>query len=293
MSHLWALLRLSARPATIIYPYPIAALIAFSFSDAFNVTYLIRAIIFSFIFYAGVNLWNHVNDVKEDIAGGKKTVITENPDLKEIFIIIPILLYIISFVLTIIWSFDTRGIIAFLAASFATWIYSDRIFLGKKFGRWKDHYLTETLAFIIFFPSFFSTLWTIFKPLSMEGVAFSLILSLFLLSGAFLKDIRDIAGDRLAGLKTLGVMFSSEFLLKLSFSMLLCYYILILIFSLWLKLLPFFSSLSILFLLGFGYTLLHFLREDWEINSKSIRPLHVMYYSNLGSLLMLIFSGFI
>lgn len=234
------LIKLSAKPATIIYPYPIAALLAFSLSGTLNVIYLIKAIAFSFIFYAGVNLWNHVNDVEEDIKGGKKTIITENPKIRKLTALISAVLYVTSFVLAFIWIVDWRGIAAFVPAALATWIYSDKIFFGKKIRRWKDHYITEILAFIIFFPAFFSMLWTIFAPLSLRGLAFSMTMTLFMFSGAFLKDLKDITGDRLAGLKTLGVVFSPETLLKASSTMLIFYYFSIVIFS-YLELLPFAS----------------------------------------------------
>jgi 1,4-dihydroxy-2-naphthoate octaprenyltransferase len=285
------LIKLSAKPATIIYPYPIAALLAFSLSGTLNVIYLIKAIAFSFIFYAGVNLWNHVNDVEEDIKGGKKTIITENPKIRKLTALISAVLYVTSFVLAFIWIVDWRGIAAFVPAALATWIYSDKIFFGKKIRRWKDHYITEILAFIIFFPAFFSMLWTIFAPLSLRGLAFSMTMTLFMFSGAFLKDLKDITGDRLAGLKTLGVVFSPETLLKASSTMLIFYYFSIVIFS-YLELLPFASFFSVVFFFGFGYTLSHFYTENWKVSGKSIKPLEVMYYSNLGSLLMLIFSGF-
>ena len=287
-----SLIKLSAKPSTIIYPYPIAALLAFSLSGTYDIVLLLKAIAFSFIFYAGVNLWNHVNDVDEDIKGGKKTVITENLRLRNKFAIIPASLYVISFFLAILWSVDGRGIVAFAAAAFVTWVYSDRIFIGKKIRRWKDHYITETLAFVIFFPAFFSMLWTIFAPLSLRSAAFLITLTFFMLSVVSPKDIKDITGDSLAGLKTLGVVFSPESLLKTSFLMLAFYYTSILVFSI-LRIFPLFSVLSTLFFIGVIYNIKHFLNRNWEITSKSVKAFALMYYSNLGSLISLIFLGFI
>lgn len=288
-----SLIRLSAKPATIIYPYPIVALLAFSFSGFHNVVYLLEAIIFSFLFYSGVNLWNHLNDIKEDLKGGKRTILTENPELQYKLSIIPIFLYMISFALVFFWTVDVRGIAFFAIAASVTWLYSDRIYFGKKISRWKDYYLTELLAFIIFFPSFFIMLWTIFSPISPIGLGFSITLSFFMLSGALLKDIRDITGDRLAGLKTLGVVFSTKSLLKWSFFMLILYYSSILILSLILDLFPRLSAISVVFFFGFAYTISHFYFEEWNITRKSIKPLEVLYYSNLGSLITLILSGII
>lgn len=286
-----ALVRLSAKPATIFYPYPIAALLAFSLSGTFNVINLLKAIMFSFLFYAGVNLWNHVNDVEEDIAGGKKTVITENPKIRKLVAVISPLLYLISFALAVMWSVDEGGIAAFIAAACVTWVYSDKILLGRIIKRWKDHYITETLAFVIFVPSFTSMLWTIYVPLSLRSVAFSTTLTFFILSGIFLKDLKDITGDKLAGLKTLGVVFSPEILLKVSFVMLTFYYFSILLFS-FLKILPILSALSTLFSVGLVYTVKHFSNNKWVITIRSVKPLNVLYYSNLGSLVTFIVTGF-
>ena len=286
------LVKLSSKPATIFYPYPIAVLLAFSLSGTYEGLYLLKAIIFSFIFYAGVNLWNHVNDVREDISGGKRTVITENPEIRKMTCILSSLLYAVSFILAVIWSIDRRGVLFFVAAAFVTWVYSDRILLGKKIRRWKDHYITETLAFIIFVPSFTSMLWTIFAPLSTKSIAFSTTLTFFVLSGVFLKDIRDITGDKLAGLKTLGVVFSVESLMKASLILLTFYYIFIFIFS-FLKVFPTLSALSTLFSIGLIYNIKYFFNKKWIITIDSIKPLSIMYYSNLGSLTVLIVSGII
>lgn len=286
------LIRLSAKPSTIIYPYPILPLLAFSLSGVFDIFYLFRAITFSSIFYAVVNLWNHVNDIEEDVLCGRRTIITENPKIRNLIIIISPLAYIISFSLILVWSVDKRGIIAFSAAAFATWIYSDRIFIGRKIKRWKDFYVTETLAFVIFFPSFNLALWTIFTHLSLKSIAFSITLTFFMLSGVFLKDIKDITGDKLAGLKTLGVMFSPSSLLKASFLMLVFYYFAIFIFSI-LKIFPTLSIVSTLFFLGLIYSLKYFLNKNWIISIDSVKPLNLMYYCNLGSLITLIIAGFI
>jgi 1,4-dihydroxy-2-naphthoate octaprenyltransferase len=266
-------------------------LLAFSLSGTFDVISLSKAISLSFIFYAGINLWNHVNDVKEDILAGKKTILTENPEIRNLVAIISALLYIIAFLLSIHWIVDKRGIVAFFGAAFATWVYSDRMLIGRKIRRWKDYYLTELLAYIIFAPSISLWLWTIFVPLSSKSFALSTIITFFILFGAFLKDIKDITGDKLAGLKTLGVVFSPETLLKISLFLLGFYYLSISAFSL-LGLLPLLCVASVLASIGFIYTLGHFFGNGWAITPKSIKPLKVVVYSNLISLVVLIITGF-
>jgi len=285
------LVKLSMRPATIIYPYPILPLLIFSHSGTYNILSLFKAIIFSFIFYSGVNLWNHVNDIEEDVLGGKRNIIIENVRVRKLVSIISPIQYLTSFSLTILWCTDWRGIVAFAVAAFATWIYSDRIVLGRIVRRWKDYYLTEVLAFVIFFPLFTLALWTFFTPLSAKSVALSTAVSFFLLSGTFLKDIKDITGDKLAGLKTLGVVFSPETLLKASLTMLFLYYISILIFTLF-KIFPSLTLASVVFSAGAIHTTVHFINNDWQITIREAKVLESMFYFNISSFMVFIISGF-
>lgn len=286
------LVKLSAKPATIVYPYPIAVLVAFSLSNNFDLFYLLKGLIFSFLFYAGLNLWNHVNDVEEDIKSGKRTLITEDFTIRRLGTYLSVALYAISIFLAIMWSLDFTGFLIFTITVFTTWVYSDKILWGKRFRRWKNHYVTETLTFVIAPLTFFSMLWTIFAPLSFHGLAYTTTMTLFMLSAFFLKDIKDITGDKLSNLRTLGVILSYGVLLKISFLMLILYYLSIIVFSV-LNLFPAFSILSALFIIGFLYTLRYFIINKWSITFEAVKPLEVMYYSSLGSLVMIILTGFI
>lgn len=291
INFLLSLSKLSTTPRTIIYPYPLLALMAFSLSGVFNVILLIKATLISFIFYAGINLWNHVNDIKEDTLAGKKTIIIENSERRKTAVAAPIILYCTSFLLTFFWIGTKFGILAFLGAAFSTWIYSDRLAIGRKFRRWKDHYATEILAYIIFAPSFTLLIWMVFAPVSITGIAFSIFITFFLLAGTFLKDIKDISCDRIAGLNTLGVVFPTETLLKSSFLLFTFYYLSILLFSLfgWLPLLCIFSVVASI---GLIYTVRHFLLNDWRITAKEVKPLMLMTRSNILSITILIIMGF-
>ncbi|WP_198002009.1 UbiA family prenyltransferase [Archaeoglobus veneficus] len=283
-------MKLSATPATIIYPYPFLAFLVFSLSGTLSLISLIKAIIISFLFYAGINLWNHVNDVKEDVLAGKKNILTENENVRMGAAALSAFLYVISFILSAYWIIDKKGIIAFTGAAIATWIYSDRMVLGKMIRRWKDYYVTEVLAYIISAPSITLLLWTLFAPISPKAFALSVIMTLFLLPGAFLKDIKDISSDRLAGLKTLGVVFSPQTLLKVSLLLLSFYYLSILVFSIT-GVFPSFCAFSLLSFLGLIYTIKYFLNNKWAISPKSVKPIKIMVYSNLISLLILIVAG--
>jgi len=292
LSKLASIIRLSAKPATIIYPYPILPLLIFSHSQTFDFLSLFRSIFLSFVFYSGVNLWNHVNDVKEDVLGGKKTIITQDARIRELLSITLPFQYIISLYLVILWSKDLIGIVCFTVAAFVTWVYSDRIFIGKIMRRWKDHYITEILSFIVFFPSFTLTLWSFFAPISVRGVFLSLTITFFLLSGTFLKDIKDISGDTLAGLKTLGVVFSPNTLLKTSFTMLFLYYASLSVFSLT-GIFPISTTLPTIFSVGAIYSAWSFAKNKWEISENSIYVFKILFYSNIGSLLCFVLSGFV
>lgn len=286
------LVKLSARPATIVYPYPIAVLAAFSLSNNYELIYLLKGLTFSFLFYAGANLWNHVNDVEEDIKGGKRTIITEDPVIRELVIYLSVVLYAISISLASLWTLDFNGFLLFIIAVFTSWVYSDKILWEKRFRRWKNHYVTETITFTIGPLTGFLMLWTIFAPLSIKGLAYSTTMTFFMLSAFFLKDIKDITGDRLSDLKTLGVFLSYSDLLKISFLMLILYYLCIIIFST-LNIFSHFSLFSALFIIGFLYTLRYFINKRWSITLEAVKPLEMMYYSSLGSLVTLILTGFI
>jgi len=290
--HIKSLLNLSATPPSVVYPYPFLALLAFSLSGVFNIVSLIKAVILSFLFQAAANLWNHVNDVEEDKISGKRNILTENEKIRKIVFIISPLLYLMSFSLSVLWVVDKRGVIAFAAVAFVTWIYSDKFILGRKIKRWKDHYITEVLTYLIAIPSFTSLLWTLFAPLSLKSTVFSIIMTFFGLSTTFLKDIKDITGDRLAGLKTLAVVFSPGYLLKIALSLLTSYYFLILFLSIY-GLLPQFCIMSVIASAGLIYTMWHFISNGWSITLKSLRPIKVMVCSNLISLSLLIIAGIV
>lgn len=290
MNKLLAVLRQSAKPATIFYPYPVLVLIVFSMSGTNDYVALVKAVLFSFLFYSGVNLWNHINDVKEDIMAGKRNVLTENPEIRKILTFSVPAQYIASLALVFIWVKDFAGIVAFLLAFFVTWVYSDRIFLGRFMKRWKDNYITELLAFVTFFPSFTLVIWTFFVPISLTGIALSVTMTFFLLSGTFLKDIRDISGDSKAGLKTLGVVFKTETLMKASFSMLILFYLSISLFTV-LGLFPKIILSSLLFSMGVLYTIKKFIDNHWKISAELIGIFRVLFYSNIGSLLSFLAAG--
>ena len=291
-TYIFDIIKLSATPPSIIYPYPILQLLAFTLSETYDLESYIKSIIVSFIFFAGVNLWNHINDIEEDRLSGKKHILIEKPEIRKYILTISPILYLTSLLLFTIWTIDKKVIIAFTIVSLVTWIYSDRILFGKKIRRWKDFYLTEVLTYVVAIPCFTISIWTLFAPISPKSFAFSTITLFFMLSGMFLKDIKDTTGDRLGGLKTLGVVFSPKQLIKLSITLILLYYFSITIHS-FSGVFPFKCSVSAIPLIGVLYTINHFMSNDWEITLKSLIPVKIMIYSNLLSFIILILTSFI
>lgn len=286
------ILLLSATPPTIIYPYPILPLLVFSFSRTLFFNKFLICVFFSSLFYGSVNLWNHVNDVEEDIAAGKSNIIIENERVRNILKFILPMCYFISFLIVFFFAIDKIAILLFSIVAFVTWIYSDKIFIGKYLKRWKDSYITELLTYLISIPLFTLTLWAYFSEINYSAIFLMISITLLMVSGLFLKDIKDISGDRKAGLKTLGVVFDVSGLLKISITLLFLYYASILIFSI-LKIYPFLSFFSSLCAIGLIYTTKHFIKNKWHVTLESIKPIRVMISTNLLSLLILILSGFL
>ncbi len=285
--HIIEILKLSATPPNIVHPIPLLAFLVFS-QSSHDVKKLMLAIVFSSIFYAGVNLWNHVNDVEEDILAGKRNVLIENRRVRKATAILVVFLYLTSFLLVFFES--KEGLIPFLICAVVTWIYSDKIVFGRFIRRWKEHYITELLTFIIAVPTFTLTLWSMFEKITIRAFALSITLTFLALSGTFLKDIKDTTGDELAGLKTLAVVFSPSKLLKFSVAMLWLYYLSILIFIL-LKIYDNLALLALLPLPLLAYSTIDYSKNNWKISPKVVKPVRMMISSTVISLIMFIVSG--
>ncbi|ADB57869.1 UbiA family prenyltransferase [Archaeoglobus profundus] len=216
------LLKFSARPLTIIYPIPVLQFVVFS-QSTHDLNLLLIAILFSFTFYPAVNLWNHVNDVKEDILGGKYNVFAEGLNVRILGVILAILLYLAALLIVLKYG-NYVSLALFILCFLITWTYSDRLTLGRFLGRLKDNYVTELTSFVISYPSFTLLIWTFFEDLNVKAIALSLTVLFFVLFGVFIKDIRDVSGDEKAGLKTIGVVFSPSSLIKLAYTSIILYY---------------------------------------------------------------------
>ena len=286
------ILKLTAKPLNIIYPLPILQLLVFSQANL-NVKSFFYALAFSFTFYPAVNLWNHINDVKEDILAGKYNVFAESNTLKIIGIIIVLILYSLSFLIVIKYSNQKfLSIILFTICLAITWLYSDRLILGKFIRRFKDHHITELFSFIISYISFTILLWMFSDDICVKSFALSISVLFFVLFGVFLKDIRDVSGDEKAGLKTLGVVFSPKTLVKLAVLSITLYYSSLIIFTIWSLFDPI-TLLALTPIILFLHSTWNFTKNNWLLSSITSKHIRRIMLSNISSIILFIISGFL
>ena len=169
-----------------------------------------------------------------------------------------------------------------------TWWYSDNIFLRKIFGfRLKTHYIGELLTYGIAYPAYTVSIWLIYSELNISIIALAVSLSFFGLSGVLLKDLKDISGDRKAGLRTLGVIFSPSKLLYISCFFLILYYFVILNFIV----LGIFDKGMLLVIIPFIWfirnTFYYFQKKSWKIEIRDIGSIRTMVISTYFSLVVL------
>ncbi len=282
------ILKFSAKPLTIIYPIPLLQLAVFSHSKH-DLKSLLLVLAFSFTFYPAVNIWNHVNDVEEDILGGKYNVFAESAFMRVFGAILAILLYSLSFLIVLKYG-KPLSVILFIICFLVTWMYSDRIAFGRLLMRLKDHYVTELIAFIVSYVSFTLLLWTFFEDLKVKALSLSLTILFFVLFGIFIKDIRDVSGDEKAGLKTLGVVFEPNVLIKTAYISLFIYYLSILIFTL----IGLYNPLTLLSLIPLIPTLTYaksLKGKNWLITAETLPYFKRTLLMNLTSMILFIVTG--
>jgi len=86
-SKIFELLKLCNTPVTIYSPFPLFAISLFLISrkvlSIHDLPVMFAGITVSLILAFASNLWNHCNDLKEDTAQGKKTILTQNISYKR------------------------------------------------------------------------------------------------------------------------------------------------------------------------------------------------------------------
>ncbi len=275
------IIKYSAKPPNIIFPFPLVPLsigiFAGSIGDA------IYPIALAYIFYPAVNLWNHINDAEEDFAAGK-----DNPFIykgeKIVGYILVTLLYILSFIYVINFS-KSYGVFLFSIAALMTFLYSDNKVTRL---RLKRHYATELLVYIFTIPIGILVSFDLIKPINLYALMLTLTLSLLLLSTVVIKDFKDINEDKKAGLKTLPLVFSPSTLLKISFSLVTGYFVMMILLSL---LISQKYLISVIPLFGVIYSAREFSKERWEVSLRIAKPLNFTIISGIISLFLFCISA--
>ncbi|MFQ6062038.1 MAG: UbiA family prenyltransferase [Methanosarcinales archaeon] len=302
MKQIFGVIKLCYTPKSIFIPIPIFAIILFLISNKLT---LITVNSFKLLFLGigvtlfsnfGTNLWNHSNDLEEDRAQGKKNILTQNIVSQKTTMLISFALYLISIILVYYISikFNKPIIYFFIISCFITWWYSDNILLKKIFGfRLKTHYITELITYGIFYPTYTMSIWLIYSELNIKGIALAIVFLFYGIAGLLLKDLKDISGDRNAGLKTLGVIFLPSKLIQLSCIFLILYYLTIFIFIV----LKVFDVMSFLIIIPFLFflkgTYLHFQKKNWRLDENDYMPLRNMIVSTYISLILFGIGNFI
>ncbi len=295
------LINLCITPSSIFSPIPFFAISLFTL--AYNQLDLIISSLHLLIIGTALsllssfasNLWNHTNDLREDVAQGKETVLTQNIVSHRTAIFLSVFLYGISIMITLYASiaFEKPIYIFFMLWVVVTWWYSDNIFLKRLFGfRLKTHYVGEIITYGIAYPSYTLSIWLIYSNLNISGFALALAFSFFGVSGVLLKDLKDISGDRKAGLRTFGVMFTPSKLLYFSCIFLFLYYFVFLDFIA----LKVFASGMLLILIPFIWyirdTFFYFNKKNWKLGVGDFRSIHVMITSTYLSIVILGIGAF-
>ncbi len=284
--NIFEIFRLSAYPPNFIYPIPFLTLLVFSMANG-SFQSLLTAMAFTYTFYPAVNLWNHVNDVEEDKLSGRINILTENSAVRKATIALTVVLYAISSVIAYLKS---RCFLFFLICLLLTWAYSDRMILGRIALRLKDHYITEIMTFALAYPSFTLLLWSFFDNLNFKAIALATTVTLLTLSGAVLKDLKDITGDELAGLKTLAVVFSPKTLLKTSITLHWLYYISIALFVFF-KIYSMSNVVALIPSIMLLYATIKLSKNSWRLTFEVLNAIKAMTLSSIASLILLTVSS--
>jgi len=293
------LLRLCNTPASIISPFPFFAIAIFLISHPglyiYDISFLFMGIAVTLLSNFASNLWNHCNDLKEDVAQGKKTILTEDHTLQKKAIYIAMSLYIISIfiVYQISLKVERPVYVYFFIWAIATWCYSDNLFLKKVSGfRLKEHYIGELITYGVAWPMYTLSIWSIYSDITITGEIIFTAYLFFSISVLLLKDLKDISGDRTTGLKTFGVVFPPSKLIRLSCYLMLIYYCIILN--------PitmnYFNNGILIMVVPFAYflknTFFHMYKKNWTLEIGDLKAFKSLGYSVYASIFFLGLSAF-
>ena len=284
LSKVYEILKISATPPNIIYPLGLVPLAVYSIYPS-NLMKLIEVVVFSFCFQAGVNLWNHFNDVEEDILSGREWSIIHDKLVRSYTGLVAFTLYLLSGLMVYFWQIWEFGIIFFFIAAFFTWAYSDKVLLGRFTRRFKEHYFTEILTYVVSVPSFILVEWSILSSDYVRGFALSVTFLFLVGSGVLLKDLKDISADRKSGFLTVGVVFNHKTLIKYYYVMIYLYFMSIIFFS-YFGIYPKIAALSAATLVGIAYPTYKLAKYKWDVDEGFIKIVKITNFSIILSLLL-------
>ncbi|WP_457591130.1 UbiA family prenyltransferase [Geoglobus sp.] len=276
---MYKILKFSYTPKNIIFPIPVLPLIVGLIGGGIGNFW--KPIIITFLFYPAINLWNHLNDADDDYKAGKDTPFI-NEALRKRTIVLVFFLYLSSGLIA--YEFGGVSCLTFFIIVFiATFLYSDNMLFKI---RLKGHYFWELVVYLISVPAYILMMYSSVSDVDSTGILLSVTFLPLMLSTVFVKDLKDISADREAGLKTLGVKFRPEILVK-SFSILvLIYFITIVKFygnSIYVL-----SELPVPFAVaGFIYLAMN----GWEISKATIKYYLLIFYSGLFSVFLFLVAA--
>lgn len=294
------LLKLCNTPASIISPFPLFAISLFLISrkefQLYDLRILFVGIVISLLSNFASNLWNHCNDLKEDIIQGKKTILTSDSSMQKSAFLIAIMLYALSilFVYYLSIAFQKPIYQYFLIWTLATWWYSDNLILKKVTGfRLKEHYAGELITYAIACPMYTLSIWLIYSDLNATGLIITIAFLFLGLSALLLKDLKDISGDKRAGLKTFGAVFLPSKLIRYSFYIMILYYLVILN-PVTLNL---FGMGILIMIIPFVYFLknsfVHMCKKNWILDTGDLKALGCIGISIYSSVIFIGLSKFL
>jgi len=294
------LLTLCNTPATVYSPFPFFSISLFLISrnelSIYELPIMFAGIAVSLLLTFPSNLWNHCNDLKEDIAQGKKTILTQDISMQKTAIFIAVILYVNSmlFVYYLSNEFKRPIYLYSLIWTLTTWWYSDNLILKKIFGfRLKDHYVGELFAYAIAMPMHTLSVWLVYSDLNQIAIIITVAFFFFNISGLLLKDLKDISGDRKAGLKTFGVVFSTPQLMRYS-----CYLTVVYYFTMLNPITLNFLGIGILVMaLPLIYflknTFVHMYKKNWILDVRDLKAIKAISHSFYASVIFIGLSAFL
>jgi 4-hydroxybenzoate polyprenyltransferase len=294
------LLKLCNTPASVYSPFPFFAISLFLISrkelSIYDLPVIFAGIVVSLLLTFSSNLWNHCNDLKEDIAQGKKTILTQDSSVQKPALFIAVLLYTGSVLFAYYLSneFKRPIYIYSLIWVLVTWWYSDNLILKKVTGfRLKDHYMGELIAYSIAWPMYTLSVWLVYSDLNSRGIIITIAFLFLSLSALLLKDLKDISGDRKTGLKTFGVVFAPSQLIRYSCYLMMLYYFIILNPIT----LNYFGISILVMVFPFVYflknTFSHLYKKNWSLDIGDLKALKSLGNSILASVIFMGLSAFL